>query len=137
MKFINKLLLIMSFLSTSVSAANDVYGTVDELYIRSGGDDDSYLAFRINVLNDISNFESCVIDRNNLVWKVDVSSPVSKYQYDIIKESYTNKLPIRIIGQHKLCDKGNVYSDKVYELSPWIWDYHLQEEDSSSRDNGN
>ncbi|WP_155647849.1 hypothetical protein [Vibrio sp. CUB2] len=125
------LLVTTSLLSLSAHSANDVYGTVDEIFLRSGNTGDNYIAFRINVMKDISYFENCVIDSDNLVWKVDQSSPVSQYQYGIIKDSYKNQLPIRIIGTDGVCNQGNVYSDKVYEISPWSWGYHLSNREIS------
>ncbi len=117
----------LSLLSVSANAANDVYGTVSELITRSGNNGDTSLYFRLNVISENSSFESCVVDGNTLTWTLDLSSPVATFQYDIIKKSFVDQLPVRIIGYDNVCDNGNTDSDKIFELSPWSW--HAQTEE--------
>lgn len=117
----------LSLLSVSANAANDVYGTVSELITRSGDNGDTSLYFRLNVISENSSFESCVVDGNTLTWALDLPSPVATFQYDIIKKSFVDQLPVRIIGYDNVCDNGNTDSDKIFELSPWSW--HTQTEE--------
>jgi len=122
MKF-NKIgLFVFAIASLSVSAANDVYGTVSELVTRSGAEGDQSVYFRMNVITENSSFASCISDGNNLIWDLNLKSQVTKFQYDLLLKSYTQKLPIRIIGHDDVCENGNTSTDKVFELSPWSWD---------------
>jgi len=121
MRVKNLVLVSLTLLSASVSAANDVYGTVSELVMRSGDNGDTSLYLRLDVMSENSTFESCVIDGKTLTWHLDLSSPVANYQYDIVKTSYAEKLPVRIIGHDSVCENGNTDSDKIFELSPWSW----------------
>lgn len=121
MRVKNLVLASLGLLSASVSAANDVYGTVSEFVMRSGENGDTSLYFRLDVISENSTFESCIVDGKTLTWHLDLSSPVANYQYDIIKSSYADKLPVRIIGHDTVCANGNTDSDKIFELSPWSW----------------
>ncbi|NUZ09798.1 hypothetical protein HUZ36_03275 [Pseudoalteromonas sp. McH1-7] len=107
--------------SLSVSAANDVYGTVDQLITRSGANGDHAVYFRIEVMKEHSNFETCIANGDELTWQLDLSSPVAQYQFDILKKSYSERLPVRIIGHEDVCANGEAQSDKIFELSPWSW----------------
>lgn len=123
---------VLTLISLSASAANDVYGTVSELITRSGENGDNSIYFRLNVIKEDSTFESCVVDGRTMTWELDLSSPVSEYQYDIIKTSYIEQLPVRIIGYDNLCSNGYVYSDKIFELSPWSWEQRLVSKETPS-----
>lgn len=105
----------------TVSAANDVYGVVSQFITRSGPNNDHQVYFRMEVDKDYSSFEHCVEDRAHLIWTVDVESPVFDAQFDLLKQSYMNKQKLRVTGYSDVCDAGDVYSDKVYELSPYNW----------------
>lgn len=120
-------LLTISLTSLSVNAQNEAYGTVDEMFLRSDNNGSSYIALRLNVMKDISSFESCVTDANNLLWIIDQSSPEAVHQYDLVKSSYKAQLPIKIIGKKDLCKDGEIYRDDITEISPLSWGYHLSD----------
>ncbi len=114
--------LLSTSLSWSVSAENDVYGTVSEVVARSGESDDTSVYIRLDVIEENSVFADCVLDGATLAWELDLTSPVAQYQYGILQKSYLDKLPVRIVGQENICDNGDTNVDKIYELSPWAWD---------------
>ncbi|WP_199609586.1 hypothetical protein [Flocculibacter collagenilyticus] len=129
MKLTGALLILASaILPYQGNAANDVYGTVSQIITRSGDNGDTSIYFRMDVMKDNSSFENCVIDEDSLIWHLDLDSPVVKYQYELIEKSYSNKLPLRIVGHDNVCNKGRVYSDKVFELSPWSWDSYSKQD---------
>lgn len=105
----------------AANAANDVYGVVSEIITRTGPNGDHQIYFRMEVDKAFSQFESCVADTEHMVWRIDVTSPVLDAQYDLIKKSYIKKKSLRVIGYDDVCDSGDVYSDKVFELSPYNW----------------
>lgn len=124
MRNLTLLITAIAVLPSLANAANDVYGTVSELITRSGENGDNLVYFRLNVMSDYSSFESCVSDGDNLVWEMDLTSPVADYQYDIIKTSYAEQLPVRVIGDEAVCSDNEAYSDRIFELSPWAWPEH-------------
>ncbi|WP_144392576.1 hypothetical protein [Pleionea sediminis] len=113
--------LVIASTSVVASAENDVYGTVSELITRTGPNGDHQIYFRMDVNKSFSNFEDCAADRENLIWTLDVTSPVLSAQYDLIRKSYIKKRPLRVIGYPDFCESGDFYADKVFELSPWNW----------------
>ncbi|WMN61373.1 hypothetical protein NI389_08330 [Pseudoalteromonas xiamenensis] len=119
---INALLLSMlALLSNNAFAANDVYGTVSEVITRSGPNGDNALYFRIAPIENNAHFESCIVDGQSMTWHIDLDSAVANFQYQLIMKSYTEQLPVRVIGQDNVCSEGNTSSDSVFELSPWSW----------------
>lgn len=126
MKLKESALAILLLASLPVNAANDVYGTVSEIITRSTTGHENLLYFRLNVMESNSSFESCVVDGNRLTWMLALSTNVTDFQYDIIKKSYIEQLPVRITGHNDVCINGNTDSDKIFELSPWGWDYHFK-----------
>jgi hypothetical protein len=125
MKLKGLLLAALSMSSMQSFAANDVYGHVSELIVRSGNEGDNAIYFRIDVIKENSTFETCIIDGNNMTWDLDLTSPVLNHQYQLIQRSYSEKLPLRIVGHKDVCANENVDSDKVFELSPWSWETYL------------
>ncbi|WP_462173464.1 hypothetical protein [Pseudoalteromonas xiamenensis] len=115
------LLSVLTLLSSNAFAANDVYGTVSEVITRSGPNGDNALYFRLLPIENSAHFESCIVDGPSMTWHVSLESPVANYQYQLIMKSYTEQLPVRIIGQDDVCSQGNTSSDSVFELSPWSW----------------
>jgi len=124
MKLKGLLLALASLASSNALAANDAYGTVSELITRSGADGDNAIYFRLNVIQENSTFESCILDGGNLTWVLDLSSPVANYQYELLQKSYAEQLPVRLIGYDDVCDDGQTDTDKIFELSPWSWSSH-------------
>lgn len=119
-------LALAAFTSINAYAINDVYGTVSELHLRSGTNGDNGIYVRINVIQDMSSFETCIVDGATMTWDVDVASPVFNQQYQLLQRSYSEQLPVRITGYDDVCANGSTYSDKIFELSPWSWDISQQ-----------
>ena len=125
MKFKGLLLTALTMTSMQSFAANDVYGHVSELIVRSGDNGDNAIYFRVDVMKDYSTFESCMVDAENMTWELDLSSPVLSQQYQLLQRSYSEKLALRIIGYNNVCDSESADSDKVFEVSPWSWETSL------------
>lgn len=116
------LALLFACYASTAFAANDVYGNVSEVVARSGDDSDNSVYIRLHIIEENSEIEACMLDANSIAWELDLTSPVAQYQYDILQKSYTEQLPVRIIGYDNVCDNGETNIDKIYELSPWAWD---------------
>ena len=125
------LLFIIASTSTSVVAeqteSNDVYGVVSEIIVRTDVNNDSAIYFRIDSTNYDASYAHCVADKTSLTWHLDLDSPVSLQQYNLLKESYKEQLPLRVIGRVNNCDNQTIDSDTVFEISPWSWPNILAE----------
>ncbi|WP_281557071.1 hypothetical protein [Thalassomonas sp. RHCl1] len=125
MNFKGIALAVAAMASVNAYAANDVYGTVSEIHLRSGDNGDHGIYVRLDVMKDYSTFESCIVDGSTMTWDLDMSSPVMAQQYQMLQRSYSEKLPVVISGFADVCANGNTNSDKIFELSPWSWDAYL------------
>ncbi|WP_440053931.1 hypothetical protein ACSLBF_13780 [Pseudoalteromonas sp. T1lg65] len=116
------LLALLAGTSLSAFAGNDVYGTVKNLNLRSDSAYNDHIVYvYLNVMKDQSSFAGCVANPESLVWNLDMSSPVAKYQYELLLTSYIEQLPLRITGQDDVCKNGPVEDDIMVEVSPWGW----------------
>ncbi|NOU50369.1 hypothetical protein HG263_07415 [Pseudoalteromonas sp. JBTF-M23] len=112
----------ISLLAFPSFAGNDVYAVVDELNIRShSSNNDHQIYFRAKSISDSSQYAPCIVDKASMVWRLDITSPVAKYQYELLLESYKHQRPVRLLGQSDVCAEQNIDSDVIFEISPWGW----------------
>ena len=112
----------LSLVSFNSMAANDVYGTVSEITHRSqSAQQDHAVYVRLSVSQDATSVAECAQSPANLVWFLDLSSPVAQYQYDLLHTSYKEQLPVRVIGNPDVCADGPTDIDTIIEISPWSW----------------
>ncbi|WDE07583.1 hypothetical protein SG34_012245 [Thalassomonas viridans] len=120
MNFKGIALALAAFTSVNAYAANTVYGTVSEINLRSGDNGDHAIYVRLDVMQENSTFESCIVDGGSMTWHLDLSSPVMAQQYQLLQRSHSEKLPVVLTGFENVCANGNTNTDKIFELSPWF-----------------
>ncbi|MBQ4863881.1 hypothetical protein J8L98_19530 [Pseudoalteromonas sp. MMG013] len=123
---------LMTLTTFAATATNDLTGTVSEMNIRSDKlNNDHIIYFRLNAHSTHSTFAKCVAKGASIVWELDLKSPVFQQQYDLLMRSYSEQLPVRVIGQDNVCNTHDTSSDQVFELSPINWNDLLAKPENS------
>ncbi|MDP5214684.1 hypothetical protein ORJ66_16665 [Pseudoalteromonas tunicata] len=132
------MLLALTAASFQTFAANDVYGTVSEINHRSNSaQNDHSVYIRLALSEAATSTAQCAQSAANLIWHLDLTSPVANYQYELLKTSYKEQLPVRIIGQADVCANGPTDYDTIIEISPWSWPSIIEQRNLTPQVTGN
>ena len=126
----------LSVVSLHSVAANNVYGTVSEIHHRSNSAQQDHAVYvRFDISGDATSSAACAQSPASITWFLDLNSPIADYQYELLKTSYKDQLPVRVIGQADVCANGPTDSDTIIEISPWSWPSIIEQRNTSPQIN--
>lgn len=121
MKILNTLLTsVVLLVSTQTFAQNDIYGTVGDIFYRSGASvesEEDQVYFRMNVSSGTP--ENCMSNGTDITWHVDLSSVHSDRIIELIEKSRNEMKEVRILGRYNVCSTGqSTETDFIFEIIP-------------------